>query len=296
MPADPTTDLETEQHHLTESRTQLRRMRDRTARMDASAGGDWVSREYLKSTFALRMKQLADDPTIPLFFGRLDYADGIGRLPHRSPPRQRRARRPDGHRLAGAGEPAVLPRDPERPDGRRAAAEVRLPARVPDVVRGRGPDRRHRSRLLRDPRAGDRAAARRADARHRGDHPARAGRDRPLRPVTVDLRAGCPRYGQDGRRPAPRGVPAVRASRAADAPGRVGGRSERQLPALHPRRPAGARRGRRHAVDDRRAGRAGVARGQPEVVDPRRGAGGHGHAEGRRPAWPRCSPGPSGRT
>ena len=74
MPADPTTDLETEQHHLTESRTQLRRMRDRTAAMDASAGGDWVSREYLKSTFALRMKQLADDPTIPLFFGRLDYA------------------------------------------------------------------------------------------------------------------------------------------------------------------------------------------------------------------------------
>ena len=46
--------------------------------MDASAGGDWVSREYLRSTFALRMKQLADDPTIPLFFGRLDYADGIG--------------------------------------------------------------------------------------------------------------------------------------------------------------------------------------------------------------------------
>ena len=46
--------------------------------MDASAGGDWVSREYLRSTFALRMKQLADDPTIPLFFGRLDYADGVG--------------------------------------------------------------------------------------------------------------------------------------------------------------------------------------------------------------------------
>ena len=71
-------DLESEQHHLTESRAQLRRMRARTAAMDASAGGDWVSREYLKSTFALRMKQLADDPTVPLFFGRLDYADGRG--------------------------------------------------------------------------------------------------------------------------------------------------------------------------------------------------------------------------
>jgi len=74
MPTDPTADLEAEQHHLTESREQLARMRARTEAMDASAGGDWVSREYLKSTFVLRMQQLADDPTIPLFFGRLDYA------------------------------------------------------------------------------------------------------------------------------------------------------------------------------------------------------------------------------
>ncbi len=44
--------------------------------MDSSAAGDWVSREYLESTFALRMKQLADDPSIPLFFGRVDYDDG----------------------------------------------------------------------------------------------------------------------------------------------------------------------------------------------------------------------------
>jgi DNA helicase IV len=73
MPTD--TDLESEQRHLAESRQQLRRMRDRTAGMDASAGGDWVSREYLASTFALRMKQLADDPNVPLFFGRLDYTD-----------------------------------------------------------------------------------------------------------------------------------------------------------------------------------------------------------------------------
>ena len=72
------TDLESEQQHLTESRAQLGRMRERTAALDASAGGDWVSREYLASTFALRMRQLADDPTVPLFFGRLDYADGLG--------------------------------------------------------------------------------------------------------------------------------------------------------------------------------------------------------------------------
>ncbi|WP_180937016.1 HelD family protein [Nocardioides ungokensis] len=48
-------------------------MRERTAAMDAAAAGDWVSREVLESTFALRMKQLADDPTVPLFFGRLDH-------------------------------------------------------------------------------------------------------------------------------------------------------------------------------------------------------------------------------
>ncbi len=75
MPAD---DLISEQTHLARSREQLARMRARTASMDASAGGDWVSREYLQSTFALRMKQLADDPTIPLFFGRLDYDEGLG--------------------------------------------------------------------------------------------------------------------------------------------------------------------------------------------------------------------------
>jgi DNA helicase IV len=51
-------------------------MRERTEAMDAAAAADWVSREFLESTFSLRMKQLTDDPTIPLFFGRLDYADG----------------------------------------------------------------------------------------------------------------------------------------------------------------------------------------------------------------------------
>ena len=69
----PDVELRAEQEHLAESRRQLARMRERTAAMDAAAAGDWVSREYLESTFALRMKQLADDPTIPLFFGRLDY-------------------------------------------------------------------------------------------------------------------------------------------------------------------------------------------------------------------------------
>ncbi len=67
-------ELVTEQEHLAESRRQLTRMRERTEAMDSAAAADWVSREFLESTFALRMKQLADDPTIPLFFGRLDTA------------------------------------------------------------------------------------------------------------------------------------------------------------------------------------------------------------------------------
>ncbi len=75
MPADhpPDPELLAEQEHLAESRRQLARMRERTESMDSAAAGDWVSREYLESAFALRMKQLADDPTIPLFFGRLDF-------------------------------------------------------------------------------------------------------------------------------------------------------------------------------------------------------------------------------
>jgi len=71
-------ELEREQAHLAESRAQLARMRERTAAMDSAAAGDWVSREYLESTFALRMKQLADDPTVPLFFGRIDTVPSGG--------------------------------------------------------------------------------------------------------------------------------------------------------------------------------------------------------------------------
>ncbi|MGI8645704.1 MAG: hypothetical protein ACR2JD_05240 [Nocardioides sp.] len=72
----PASELEREQAHLDDSRAQLGRMRERTAAMDASGAADWVSREYLQSTFELRMRQLADDPRVPLFFGRLDYGAG----------------------------------------------------------------------------------------------------------------------------------------------------------------------------------------------------------------------------
>src|SRR5690349_20904833 len=75
MPSDA--DLTSERDHLSASRAALARMRDRMSALDASAAGDWVSQKYLQSAIALRMKALADDPTVPLFFGRLDYSDDI---------------------------------------------------------------------------------------------------------------------------------------------------------------------------------------------------------------------------
>ena len=68
-------DLAAERRHLAESRSALGRMRDRTASLDSSAAGDWVSRQFLESAILRRMKALADDPTVPLFFGRLDYTE-----------------------------------------------------------------------------------------------------------------------------------------------------------------------------------------------------------------------------
>ncbi|HEX7716412.1 MAG TPA: AAA family ATPase, partial [Marmoricola sp.] len=65
--------LQAEQAHLDESRAALARMRARTESLDSAAAGDWVSREFLEAAFAERRKALADDPSIPLFFGRVDY-------------------------------------------------------------------------------------------------------------------------------------------------------------------------------------------------------------------------------
>lgn len=72
-PTDTHADLPTEQAHLDESRSALARMRARTESLDSAAAGDWVSREFLEAAFAERRRTLADDPTVPLFFGRVDY-------------------------------------------------------------------------------------------------------------------------------------------------------------------------------------------------------------------------------
>ncbi|HEU5484699.1 MAG TPA: AAA family ATPase [Microlunatus sp.] len=73
--ADPT--LDHERRHLAESRAALQRMREHTAGLTA-IGGDHVSTEHLKQVLYRRMKALEDDPTVPLFFGRLDYDTSLG--------------------------------------------------------------------------------------------------------------------------------------------------------------------------------------------------------------------------
>ena len=191
----------------------------RAHRVDGLGGaGDWVSREYLESTFALRMQQLAgrpDDPAV-LRAGRLRATARsfhIGRR-HISDA----GRRADGDRLAGAGQPAVLPGQPDRADGRRAAPAVRLPAGPAHGVRGRGPGRRRGPRSTprsSRPRSSARASARCATS----SPPSSPSRTSSSAPTCrrSDLRAGRPGHRQDGGRPAPRGVPALRAPRAADA-------------------------------------------------------------------------------
>lgn len=64
--------LVAEQRHLAEARDALRRMRERTERLEAH-GGNAVSTEYLKAALWHRAQSLVDDPTTPLFFGRIDY-------------------------------------------------------------------------------------------------------------------------------------------------------------------------------------------------------------------------------
>jgi DNA helicase IV len=78
----PAPELAAERAHLDQSRANLARMRRRTAGLDRNTAGDPVSQQFLESALSLRMKQLEDDPTVPLFFGRLDFdadhADGRG--------------------------------------------------------------------------------------------------------------------------------------------------------------------------------------------------------------------------
>lgn len=79
MPApDLDTDLTAEREHLAASRAALRRMRERAEALFAGGdqvAGDAYAAETLGRTLARRVAELADDPTTPLFFGRLDFGD-----------------------------------------------------------------------------------------------------------------------------------------------------------------------------------------------------------------------------
>lgn len=77
MPENQPEPLDRERQHLTESRAALARMHAHTAGLTA-IGGDRVSTEHLKQVLYRRMKELEDDPTVPLFFGRLDYDPTLG--------------------------------------------------------------------------------------------------------------------------------------------------------------------------------------------------------------------------
>jgi DNA helicase IV len=73
-PPDPV--LDAERDHLRRSRAFLRLMRENVLGLRAMAG-DRVSEEYLKADLHRRAEALRDLPDVPLFFGRLDYADNV---------------------------------------------------------------------------------------------------------------------------------------------------------------------------------------------------------------------------
>jgi DNA helicase IV len=71
-------ELAAERAHLDTSRAALRLMRERAEALFATGdkvAGDAYTAEQLGRHMARRVAELADDPTTPLFFGRLDFGD-----------------------------------------------------------------------------------------------------------------------------------------------------------------------------------------------------------------------------
>ncbi|HZN18422.1 MAG TPA: AAA family ATPase [Micromonosporaceae bacterium] len=82
MPTQTTLDSEltAERAHLAASRAALRRMRERAQSLFATGenvAGDAFAAETLGRTLARRVAELADDPSTPLFFGRLDLSQSL---------------------------------------------------------------------------------------------------------------------------------------------------------------------------------------------------------------------------
>ena len=144
MPPDTTDILQAEKDYLKSSRAALAVMRDKTGALEVHSA-DRVNQEYLQAAIWRRMKELEDDPDVPLFFGRLDYLEPTDETFHIG-------RR---HVNDDQGEPlvvdwrarhlrAVLPGQPDRADGRGGTPPVRLHAWRDDRLRGRGPRPRAR--------------------------------------------------------------------------------------------------------------------------------------------------------
>ncbi|MEV4811060.1 HelD family protein [Micromonospora avicenniae] len=83
-PAGLDDELASERAHLESSRAALRRMRERAEALFSTGdkvAGDSYTAEQLGRHMARRVKELADDPTTPLFFGRLDFGGTADRRP-----------------------------------------------------------------------------------------------------------------------------------------------------------------------------------------------------------------------
>ncbi len=76
MSADPV--LVAERAHLDAARAALAGMRAESAAWRGVTGGNHVSTQMLRQQLYRRRESLADDPTVPLFFGRIDYAARLG--------------------------------------------------------------------------------------------------------------------------------------------------------------------------------------------------------------------------
>ncbi len=74
MPPDTTDVLQAEKDYLKTSRAALAVMREKTGALEIHSA-DRVNQEFLKAAIWRRMKELEDDPDVPLFFGRLDYLE-----------------------------------------------------------------------------------------------------------------------------------------------------------------------------------------------------------------------------
>ena len=89
--------LTAERDYLRRARDDLRRMREHTLSLTAQ-GGDPVSEGYLQAALDRRARALVDDPSVPLFFGRIDLGE-------QEPESLHIGRR---HVMDGAGDPVVV--------------------------------------------------------------------------------------------------------------------------------------------------------------------------------------------